>query len=75
MKQPWPGMARTIYNNHKRFEDVYFSKFNGYYLTGDGKSSALLIEYLLDPVKTRVDKVNTGLSIRDSKRCFDTYDG
>lgn len=36
MKQPWPGMARTIYGDHERFEHVYFSKFNGYYTTGDG---------------------------------------
>ncbi|XP_073257165.1 acetyl-coenzyme A synthetase, cytoplasmic-like [Porites lutea] len=36
MKQPWPGMARTIYGDHERFERVYFSKFPGYYTTGDG---------------------------------------
>ncbi|KAK2562327.1 Acetyl-coenzyme A synthetase [Acropora cervicornis] len=36
MKQAWPGMARTIYGNHERFEEVYFSKFPGYYTTGDG---------------------------------------
>ncbi|KAH8360482.1 hypothetical protein KR200_006874 [Drosophila serrata] len=34
--QPWPGMMRTLYNNHERFEDTYFSKFPGYYCTGDG---------------------------------------
>lgn len=37
MKQPWPGMARTIFGDHERFERVYFSKFNGYYTTGDGE--------------------------------------
>ena len=37
MKKPWPGMARTIYGDHERFERVYFSKFNGYYTTGDGE--------------------------------------
>lgn len=37
MKQPWPGMARTIYGDHERFERVYFSKFPGYYTTGDGE--------------------------------------
>lgn len=36
--QPWPGMMRTLYNNHERFEDTYFSKFPGYYCTGDGES-------------------------------------
>lgn len=35
--QPWPGMMRTLYNNHERFEDTYFSKFPGYYCTGDGE--------------------------------------
>ncbi|CAD7083239.1 unnamed protein product [Hermetia illucens] len=34
--QPWPGMMRTLYNNHPRFENTYFSKFPGYYCTGDG---------------------------------------
>ena len=37
MKQPWPGIARTIYGDHERFERVYFSKFPGYYTTGDGE--------------------------------------
>lgn len=35
--QPWPGMMRTIFNDHPRFEETYFSKFPGYYCTGDGK--------------------------------------
>uniref|UniRef100_U5EWV9 Acetyl-coenzyme A synthetase n=1 Tax=Corethrella appendiculata TaxID=1370023 RepID=U5EWV9_9DIPT len=34
--QPWPGMMRTVFNNHERFETTYFSKFPGYYCTGDG---------------------------------------
>lgn len=34
--QPWPGIMRTIYNNHPRYEETYFSKFPGYYCTGDG---------------------------------------
>lgn len=33
---PWPGMARTIYGDHKRFKDTYFSTFPGKYFTGDG---------------------------------------
>ena len=32
----WPGMMRTVYNNHKRFIDTYFSSFRGKYFTGDG---------------------------------------
>jgi acetyl-CoA synthetase len=36
MKFPWPGMARTIYGDHQRFKDTYFSSFPGKYFTGDG---------------------------------------
>jgi len=35
-KQPWPGIMRTVYNDQQRFEDTYFSKFPGYYMSGDG---------------------------------------
>lgn len=35
-KQPWPGVMRTVYGNHQRFETTYFKKFPGYYVTGDG---------------------------------------
>jgi len=36
MKQPWPSMMRTLYGNHERFYETYFSMFKGYYFTGDG---------------------------------------
>jgi acetyl-CoA synthetase len=32
----WPGIARTVYGDHKRFADTYFSTFKGKYFTGDG---------------------------------------
>uniref|UniRef100_A0A8B9RIQ6 Acetyl-coenzyme A synthetase n=1 Tax=Astyanax mexicanus TaxID=7994 RepID=A0A8B9RIQ6_ASTMX len=35
-KQPWPGVMRTVFGNHQRFETTYFKKFPGYYVTGDG---------------------------------------
>uniref|UniRef100_A0A672MNQ3 acetate--CoA ligase n=1 Tax=Sinocyclocheilus grahami TaxID=75366 RepID=A0A672MNQ3_SINGR len=35
-KQPWPGVMRTVYGNHERFETTYFKKFPGFYVTGDG---------------------------------------
>lgn len=35
--RPWPGIMRTLYNNHERFESTYFSRFPGYYCTGDGE--------------------------------------
>jgi acetyl-CoA synthetase len=36
--RPWPGMTRTLYGDHKRFKDMYFSMFPGKYFTGDGAS-------------------------------------
>jgi len=33
---PWPGMARTHWNDHERFVDSYFSQYKGLYFTGDG---------------------------------------
>lgn len=36
IKFPWPGMARTIWGDHQRFRDTYFSTFKGHYFTGDG---------------------------------------
>ncbi len=35
-KTSWPGQMRTVYGDHDRFINVYFSKFKGYYFTGDG---------------------------------------
>ncbi|XP_029169750.1 acetyl-coenzyme A synthetase [Nylanderia fulva] len=35
-RQPWPGMMRTLYGNHERFQSAYFERFKGYYCTGDG---------------------------------------
>ena len=36
IKKSWPGQMRTVYGDHKRFFDTYFSQFKGYYFTGDG---------------------------------------
>ncbi len=36
LRFPWPAMARTIYGNHQRFRETYFSTFPGMYFTGDG---------------------------------------
>ena len=33
---PWPGIARTIYGDHQRYKEVYFSAFEGRYFPGDG---------------------------------------
>ncbi|MDA8842399.1 acetate--CoA ligase [Candidatus Pelagibacter bacterium] len=34
--QSWPGQMRTVYGDHQRFIDTYFSQFDGKYFTGDG---------------------------------------
>jgi acetyl-CoA synthetase len=36
IKQPWPGMLRTLYKDPERFKEVYFSKYPGFFFTGDG---------------------------------------
>lgn len=36
IKYPWPSMARTIYGNHQRYKNVYFTAYPGYYFPGDG---------------------------------------
>jgi acetyl-CoA synthetase len=36
IKFPWPAMARTIWNNHQRYKDTYFSAYENKYFTGDG---------------------------------------
>ncbi|HEY8288736.1 MAG TPA: acetate--CoA ligase [Acetobacteraceae bacterium] len=36
MAEPWPGMMRTVFGDHERFVQTYFSTFKGLYFTGDG---------------------------------------
>ena len=36
IKNSWPGQMRTIYGDHERFKDTYFSAYEGLYFTGDG---------------------------------------
>ncbi len=36
IKKPWPGMMRTMWGDHDRFIDTYFSMYNDMYFTGDG---------------------------------------
>ncbi len=36
MKAPWPSIARTIYGDHQRYKDTYFSTYKNMYFTGDG---------------------------------------
>ena len=33
---PWPSIARTIWGDHQRYKETYFSTYPGYYFTGDG---------------------------------------
>ncbi|PIE24332.1 MAG: acetate--CoA ligase [Planctomycetota bacterium] len=36
IEHSWPGQARTVYGDHERFHDTYFTKYPGLYFTGDG---------------------------------------
>ena len=36
IKYPWPSMARTIWGNHQRYKETYFSAYKDKYFTGDG---------------------------------------
>ena len=36
IKNSWPGQMRTIWGDHERFQQTYFSDYKGYYFTGDG---------------------------------------
>ena len=36
MTQPWPGQIRSVYGDHQRVIDTYYSRFPGVYFTGDG---------------------------------------
>jgi len=36
IKRPWPGIMRGVFGDPKRFQEIYFEQFPGYYVTGDG---------------------------------------
>ncbi|MCC5958655.1 MAG: acetate--CoA ligase [Rhodobacteraceae bacterium] len=36
IKESWPGQMRTVWGDHERFMETYFSQYKGYYFTGDG---------------------------------------
>lgn len=54
IKFPWPSMARTIWGDHKRYKETYFTAFPGKYFTGDG---ALRDEVGYYRITGRVDDV------------------
>ncbi|UGU16785.1 acetate--CoA ligase [Sinomicrobium kalidii] len=54
IKFPWPSMARTIWGDHRRYKETYFSAFPGKYFTGDG---ALRDEVGYYRITGRVDDV------------------
>ena len=54
IEYPWPGIARTIWGDHQRFIDTYFTKFPGKYFSGDG---ALRDEVGYYRITGRVDDV------------------
>jgi len=54
VKFPWPSMARTIWGNHQRYKETYFSAYTNMYFTGDG---ALRDEIGYYRITGRVDDV------------------
>ena len=54
IKFPWPSIARTIWGNHQRYKETYFSAFENKYFTGDG---ALRDEVGYYRITGRVDDV------------------
>lgn len=54
IEYPWPGIARTIWGDHQRYVDTYFTKFPGKYFSGDG---ALRDEVGYYRITGRVDDV------------------
>lgn len=54
IKFPWPSIARTIWGNHQRYKETYFSAFHNKYFTGDG---ALRDEVGYYRITGRVDDV------------------
>ncbi len=54
IKFPWPSIARTIWGNHQRYKDTYFSAYENKYFTGDG---ALRDEVGYYRITGRVDDV------------------
>jgi acetyl-CoA synthetase len=54
IKFPWPSIARSIWGNHKRYKDTYFSAFENMYFTGD---AALRDEVGYYRITGRVDDV------------------
>ena len=54
IKYPWPSIARTIWGDHQRFKETYFSTFKNMYFTGDG---ALRDEVGYYRITGRVDDV------------------
>jgi acetyl-CoA synthetase len=54
IKFPWPSIARTIWGNHQRYKETYFTTFKGKYFTGDG---ALRDEVGYYRITGRVDDV------------------
>jgi len=65
IKHPWPSLGRTIYGNHQKFIETYFTRFPGYYFTGDGclrdeKGNYRVIGRTDDVIKVSGHRLGTG---------------
>ena len=55
IRQPWPGIARTCYNDHERYLTTYMKPYPGYYLTGDAVQYDPVTQYFT--IIGRIDDV------------------
>jgi acetyl-CoA synthetase len=55
VRQPWPGIARTCYNDHERYLTTYMKPYPGYYLTGDAVQYDPVTKYFT--IVGRIDDV------------------
>ncbi|XP_042333468.1 acetyl-coenzyme A synthetase 2-like, mitochondrial isoform X7 [Sceloporus undulatus] len=74
ISQAWPGMARTIYNDHQRFLETYLMPYPGYFFTGDGayrtsKGYYQLTGRLDDVINVSGHRLGTA-EIEDVVACF-----
>ncbi len=72
--KPWPSMARTIYGNHQRFIETYYTAYPGKYFTGDGAKRTLEGNYR---ITGRVDDVvivsGHNLGTAEIENCLDEH--
>lgn len=75
LKKPWPGMARSIFNDHARYLENYFKPFPGYYFTGDAAERDHLGNYrILGRVDDVVNVSGHRIGTAELENCINQHD-